>query len=216
VYLNGKYDIRQAPDLNQQLGSFDVKVSASVRGEEETRPYRVGTYCFRNGCGLYIIVGYTERSILSFIEELLVRLSFDGIGGKRAAGMGRFTLYQDKIPADIDRRLAGIGDKYMVLSVSLPRTEELEGVLQNAEYLLSKRSGFVNSETYSTEYMRKNDLYVLKAGACISQKYEGDVYDVSGGSGNHPVYRYAKPMFMVQPLKMLQPLLPAVLSFPEF
>jgi CRISPR-associated protein Csm4 len=173
-----------------------MRVMASIRGEEETRPYRVQTFRFRENCGLYVIVGYTENAELNLFETLADHLSFTGIGGKRAAGMGKFTLYTGKMPTDLNKRLKSSGNRYMILSGSLPREEELEACLVNAEYLLSKRSGFVSSDTYSSEYMRKRDLYVLKAGSCVCRKYEGDVYDVSGHAGKHPVYRYAKPMFV--------------------
>ena len=35
----------------------------------------------------------------------------------------------------------------------------------------------------------------INQGACVINKYMGSVYDVSAG-GRHPVYRYAKPMFL--------------------
>lgn len=84
----------------------------------------------------------------------------------------------------------------MTLSVSLPREEELETALAGAEYLLLKRSGFVASERYAPEQMRKKDLYVFQAGSCFPEKFHGDIYDVSDTCGRHPVYRYAKPMWM--------------------
>ena len=76
------------------------------------------------------------------------------------------------------------------------KEDELEEALNGAEYLLCKRSGFVDSAGYAKEQQRKRDLYVLKAGACVGMKFQGDVYDVSGKNGAHPVYRYAKPMFL--------------------
>ena len=84
----------------------------------------------------------------------------------------------------------------MTLSVALPREEELTSALEDAEYLLCKRSGFVSSDQYAPEQMRKKDLYVFKAGSCFAYRFHGDVYDVSGKGGRHPVYKYAKPMFM--------------------
>jgi CRISPR-associated protein Csm4 len=196
VYLNGGYDALRAPDLGHDLGTADIKVSASIRGEEEAKPYRIGTYYFKEGNGLYLIVGYSEDGALHLAESLLKRLSYSGIGGKRASGMGRFTLYPGKLPQEMLKRLTGTGSKYMTLSVSLPRIEEMEVTLEQAEYLLAKRSGFVGSGAYSETQMRKRDLYVLKAGACVRNKYYGDIYDVSDHAGTHPVYRYAKPMFM--------------------
>lgn len=82
----------------------------------------------------------------------------------------------------------------MTLSSSLPREEELENVLKDARYRVIKKSGFAASTQYAKD-QRKRDLYVLAAGACVTQMYEGDVYDVGTGEA-HPVYRYAKPIFM--------------------
>ena len=85
-------------------------------------------------------------------------------------------------------------DTYMTLSLSLPKENELENVLESARYKIIKRSGFVASSKFPDK--RKKDLYVLSAGACVASKYEGDVYDVSSDNNYHAVYRYAKPMFM--------------------
>lgn len=195
VYLDGAYDVLNAPDSGM-LGRFEMKVSACVRNGEETKPYRLGTYYFHPGNGLYVIVGYRETDAFAFVEELFARLSFSGIGGRRSAGLGRFRLLSGKLPEDIRGRLQGDGRRYMSLSVSLPKECELDKVLEGAEYILCKRSGFVASENYAPEQRRKRDLYVLKAGSCFGIRYQGDIYDVSGPGGAHPVYRYAKPMLM--------------------
>ena len=84
-------------------------------------------------------------------------------------------------------------DCYMTLSVSLPNESEMESVLEDARYKIVKRSGFVASSNYRER--RKRDLYVLAAGACVTHKFEGDIYDVGSDDG-HAVYRYAKPVFM--------------------
>lgn len=196
-YLDGGYDVLNVPDLNEDLGHFDMKVSASIRGEEQTLPYRIETYYFNEENGLYIIVGCENDEVLEFIEGLFKHnLSYAGIGGKRMSGMGRFKIISAKMPKSISERLDVTGDSYMTLSVSLPKDGELETALENAQYLLCRRSGFVSSDTYADNQMRKKDLYVLKAGACVRNRYCGDVYDVSENAGSHPVYRYAKPMFL--------------------
>ncbi len=194
-YLQGKYDVLHAGNLSQ-LGYFEMKVSASIRGEEQTVPYRISTYRFNDGNGLYIIMGYADRAVLELAEELLENVSYSGIGGKRATGLGRFILLPGKLDAGIEKRLSKEGKRYMTLSISLPREEELEKSLENASYAVVRRSGFVQSDTYAKEQMRKRDLYVLKAGACVETRYEGDIYDVSDTVGRHPVYKYAKPIFM--------------------
>ena len=83
----------------------------------------------------------------------------------------------------------------MLLSTALPRDEELEKSLEGATYLLEKRSGFVSSDKYADEQRKKKDMYVFMAGSYFVNCFDGDIYDVSEG-GSHPVYRYAKPMFM--------------------
>ncbi len=195
VYLRGEYDVLGTRE-NGELGRFEMKVSAAVRGEDETLPYRVGCYYYNEGNGLYIIVGYENQGALQLAEELLESLEFSGIGGKRTAGLGKFTLQSGKLPVNIKERLGGSGKVYMTLSVSLPLDDELETALKGAEYLLCKRSGFVASDKYAREQRRKKDLYVLKAGSCVKTRYRGAVYDVAEQGGLHPVYRYAKPMFL--------------------
>lgn len=195
TYLKGEYDVLHASDV-KELGKFVMRLSASVRGEEETKPYRVGTYSYYPGNGLYLIIGYREQKILYLLEELLEQLSFSGIGGRRASGLGRFTLFPGKLEDDFQKRLGDSGSPCMSLSISLPCDDELEAVLDGAEYILCRRGGFVASEKYAKQQMRKRDLYMMKAGSCFLTGYRGDIYDVSGAGGTHPVYRYAKPMFM--------------------
>ena len=97
----------------------------------------------------------------------------------------------EKMYMDLQKK----SDRYMLLSVALPADEELENAMENASYLLEKRSGFVASSDYAEEWRKKKDLYVFTAGSCFVNCFAGDIYDVSEG-GKHPVYRYAKPIFM--------------------
>ncbi len=194
AYLRGEFDILNESAMD--IGKPSLKVSVSIRGEGETKPYRVGMYSFFEGNGLYIIVGYNRDEYISFVEELLIALSYSGIGGKRNSGLGRFDLLQAKMPDSIRMRLAGNARKKMLLSSALPREDELECAMKDASYAVIKRSGFVASDSYAHEYTKKNDLYVFKAGSCFINEFSGDIYDVSTERGNHPVYRYEKPMFL--------------------
>ncbi len=196
-YLSGNLDVRQEQDKFQdKLGRKETKVSAAVRGLEETMPYRVGIYHFCKQSGLYLILGYEAEEDAMLVETCLESLSYSGIGGKRASGLGRYELRFGQLPADLQQRLEATGNAMsMALSVCLPQDGELEAALEQAHYLLVKRSGFVASETYAKEQLRKRDLYVMQAGSCFRTRFEGDVYDVSDG-GSHPVYRYAKPLLM--------------------
>ena len=176
-----------------EFGKKNIKVSAAINNNDETVPYRVGEYYYNEGNGLYIIVGYDNDEELKEVEELIISLGYSGIGGKRSSGLGRFDI---QIADDADELLNMITEKsrlYMTLSVSLPKECEITNSLSEAKYSIIKRSGFISSQVFDDR--RKKDLYVIAAGACVKNKYEGDIYDVADG-GVHPVYRYAKPLFM--------------------
>lgn len=196
-YLLGNYPEDRMEDF-KYFGIKNIKTSVAIRGEEESRPYRVGEYRFKEKNGLYIIVGFKEDDIFTFLLEIMDSLTFTGIGGKRNSGLGKFFYYDSDVP-EIMKKYLIIDDesytKLMTLSVSLPKNKEIEEVLDKAEYQLIKRSGFVYSDKYADEQLRKKDLYVFEAGSCFSKRFEGDVYDVSV-YGKHPVYRYAKPVFI--------------------
>ena len=192
-FLNGTMDVEKVGDYD--FGQFCQQTMACVRDEEETRPYRVGTFYFDDGCGLYVIAGYTSAVEKELAEDLMESLSYTGIGGKKAIGLGKFELLNGRSSQELSERLQKDGSRYMLLSVGLPIDEELEQVLDGASYQLLKRSGFVASEEYAAHWSRKRDLYVLAAGSCVNKRFSGDIYDVADG-GRHAVYRYAKPLFM--------------------
>lgn len=194
TYLSGSFPIERAGEWSS-FGKTEMKVSASIRGEEETKPYRVAVYHFNPKCGLYILAGFANDAANMLFEELMERLSYSGIGGKRSSGLGKFAFLTAKMPEELERRLHCDCGTYMTLSCSLPLESEMEAVLEDASYLLEKRSGFVASAAYAPEQQKKRDIYVFAAGACFKKRFAGDVYDVSDG-GAHPVYRYAKPVFL--------------------
>lgn len=175
----------------REFGSFERQVMANVRREENTLPFYVGTYHYAEGNGLYVIVGYEEDAEVGLAEELLQAVGYSGIGGKKASGLGRFTVEKGNLPITLHK---GTGRK-MLLSVALPREEELTDAMVNAYYLLQKRSGFVSPMRETGELYKKKDLYVFKAGSTFEEEFEGDIYDVAQ-DGKQSVYRYAKPLFM--------------------
>ncbi|MBR1477495.1 MAG: type III-A CRISPR-associated RAMP protein Csm4 [Lachnospiraceae bacterium] len=177
-----------------EFGKYSVNTRAFVYSEE-TQPYRVVSFSFYDSCGLYIVAGFGDEAVEEYIDELVEGLSYSGIGGKRSSGYGRFEYYKSKIPDKMLQRMEGEHSKYMSLSVSLPKNEELGKSIENAEYLMIRRGGFVASESYAKEFVKKRDIYAFKAGSCFGKRFEGDVFDVSV-SGAHPVYRYLKPMFI--------------------
>lgn len=80
---------------------------------------------------------------------------------------------------------------HLLLSTALPEDEELEDILKGATYSLLKRSGFIDSQTYAAQQMRKSDIYVFSAGSCFVNTFKGKVIEERNG-GTHPIFRYAK------------------------
>ncbi len=193
AYMSGNMEL----DVNpmDDFGVFEQKTVAAVRKDEETLPYQVGTYYYKQGNGLYIIVGYCSDKNVQMAEDLLSSVSLCGIGGKKSSGLGKFMLKKGKENKALLERLQGQDRYSMLLSTALPMENEMAIALEGASYLLEKRSGFVASDTYAEEFRRKKDLYVFASGSCFINRFSGGVYDVSEG-GCHPVYRYAIPLFM--------------------
>ena len=192
-FLAGTMNVEDNPMKN--YGQYVQQSMAGVRTGEETQPYRVGTYYYNNGCGLYIIVAYKDEKEKVLADDLLEALSYVGIGGKKASGLGKFEITSASKTDKLIEMLQKKSEKNMLLSTALPRDDELENALLGASYLLERRSGFVFSEQYADELRKKKDLYVFTAGSCFENRFEGDIVDVSDG-GNHKVCRYAKPMFI--------------------
>lgn len=192
-FLQGKMSFREDP--MEKFGVFTQQTMASVRSEEETVPFRVGTYYFHEGNGLYLIAAFDGQDEKTLFEKLLRALSLTGIGGKKAGGLGKFTWECGKVNRALEKMLRKESGISMLLSCALPKEEELGQALEGASYLLQKRSGFIASDTYADEQRKKRDLYVFAAGSCFARRFSGDVYDVSE-NGKHAVFRYAKPLFL--------------------
>ena len=173
TYLSGKMDAAHQAEKLKEMSATTLKTSAAIHGVDETLPYGVGVRYFVPNAGLYVICGTENDDVEGFLYDLLDSLSFSGIGGKRHSGIGRFTITKEKeMPSYL---FEGNASRYMSLSISLPREDELDSVLEDAK-----------------------EIYMVAAGATFAHKYDGDVYDVSV-AGLHPVYRYGKPIFYVLP-----------------
>lgn len=193
LYLDGNMSLEENP-MNG-FGTEHLRIMAAVRREDETLPFYVDTFTFAEENGLYVIVGYGDKEHHQLFRDLLMMVSYSGIGGKRSSGLGRFYIEEDLCTPSFFSRLTQEYDRYMLLSSALPENQELEKTLQDATYLLEKRSGFVMSETYEKEARRKRDLYVFTSGSCFKNQFKGSIVDVSDGR-KPSVYRYAVPLFM--------------------
>ena len=194
-YLLGKMDVEKESHRLEELGTTIVQQKVSLMDEEKSEPYSVGVFYFQEGNGLYFIVGYEKEENLTFLEQLIDSLGFQGIGGKVSSGLGKYSMLPIELPTDITRRMERTKGKFMVLTTSLPKEDEMERAISQANYLLEKRSGFIQSETYAKEQVKKQVQYFLQSGSIVYNRYSGDVYEV-GRKGTHSVWRYGKPLLM--------------------
>lgn len=194
AFVNGEFPREHMEDM-KNIGSSALKVSVGIRGNDEPEPYRVSAYYFKEGSGLYILLGYNSKENLNLFEELLNSLSYSGLGGKKSAGLGRFEYMRREVPEDMKKRLSVKGVRNMLLSTALPEDEEMENALEDSSYLILRRGGFVDSATYAEQQMRKKELYVFAPGSCFKNTFNGKVITEHNG-GTHPVFRYECALFM--------------------
>ena len=182
-------------DSLHNLGKSGMRVSVGIRGNEDPEPYRVNAFYFNDGNGLYIIVGFQDEKAKNLFEELLESLSYTGIGGKKSTGLGRFECQESKIPTNLEKRLQRVEKMNILLSTAMATDRELEKILDCSYYSLLKRGGFIDSEKYAEQQMRKQERYVFTPGSCFSQVFKGTVI-TEKNHGTHPIYRYEKALFL--------------------
>lgn len=205
-YLDGNLDVKEENDRffgNEKkgykgIGEYDVREMSAVKELEPANPYPVGTFKFNEGWGLYFLVGYEDEKTMEWIEDLLVSLGYSGIGGKRTAGLGQFELdFGRDFPEGVKKHLVtekGEEGKYVLLSSAMERDLKDE-LLDEAAYSIGRTGGFVNSETYSENQLKKKGYFYFESGSVFSRTFSGEIVDVSN-HGNHPVYGYYMPVFL--------------------
>ena len=196
-YMNGMLNIIEEADVFQKcFGQEYLVEKAAVETGEETRPYAVDLYRYYKGSGLYICLGYEKDDDYYLFSDLLEILSYAGIGGKISSGYGRFTAVPIVPSKEFAKRLEGKNWKqYLSLSVCLPGREELDGVMQDANVRLCKRSGWVSPGLGTEQLRKRKDIYMFTSGSVFKNPFSGCLFDLSDG-GSHPVLRYGYPMFM--------------------
>lgn len=209
-YLEGISQGKPVVLEQPEFGLEEARTLVSHERSEEPTPYYVSSFAFHKNCGLYFLVSLSEpwKEKMDYVLE---SLGLSGIGGKRSSGFGQFVLHEE--PYEIgqeDGELLGIYDSdlvlselltgehalYMAVSVVAPDQKDLERFRQEESgYTVLRRSGFVQSVEYAETQEKRMDLYVLGSGSCFPEKLNGSVLQV-GRAGAHPVYRYAKGMYL--------------------
>lgn len=195
------YDAEHArADFGISMSTAKVKITQG----EDSMPYQVGLFRFRENAGLWFLAGCETEELGDELGLLLDGLSYSGIGGKTSGGYGKFHVEDliflnepfDEITewlfSSLDDEAAGW---QLLLSTSLPSDEELAELLPDAEYMLTRRAGFIQSANYATENRRKVTQLFLSAGSVLPRRFQARLYEV-GEAGKHPVYRLSAPLFL--------------------
>ncbi|MCX8207800.1 MAG: type III-A CRISPR-associated RAMP protein Csm4 [Methanothrix sp.] len=140
--------------------------------------YHVGELRFADGCGLYMIADFADRSIKNRLEGALRLLGDEGIGGERSCGKGLFSLERRSIRVGSDG-----GDKAVLLSLCRPGRDEVQA-LSSASYDLVLRRGWAGASSH-----RKRGLRMLSEGSVVPRSVSGSIAEVVN-LGNKRVYSY--------------------------
>lgn len=138
------------------------------------------------------------------IRKLMTALGMSGIGGKISSGYGSFTVVEElPIINSPDAQINWLNQAlncesakhWLLLTTSLPNDDELDGVLEDAQYQLVRRAGFVQSDTFAKSPVRKRTQVFMAAGAMLTRRFNGALYSAAD-AGTHPVLRYAMPIML--------------------
>ncbi|AZI18545.1 type III-A CRISPR-associated RAMP protein Csm4 [Limosilactobacillus fermentum] len=183
---------RRTSDLVKELLTTQEGLSKkSVIMKKGIDPYEVGVTEY--DCSLYVLASQSD-----LFDQLMTALQYSGLGGKRSGGYGQFKLTIGDISVELQSRLDVRSDGYqLLLTDSIPTEDELieDLVSGNGAYHLVKNSGFTYSPT-AHEQLRKQDLYKFSAGSVFKQRYTGGIVDVRPDGFPHPVYNFARGLFV--------------------
>lgn len=197
-YMCGELEPTKTNSEFLKLGLRETYQKVLIKYDDDNELYSVGTYKFNENCGLYIIIGSESEEQENMTDAIFEALQYSGLGGKRSAGYGRFCCEKRSVP--FENMIGSDADLYMTLSVCMASDDELESVLCGASYKMVKRSGFIQSTTYSDNQVKKRDFYMFSTGSVFKKRFNGDIFDVSikdvSNKDRHSVYRYAKPVLI--------------------
>lgn len=199
AFLDGTMDaVAELQAFSLGASSLQMKVNLAYENSEDAEPYSVGSYSFNDDCGIYFILCGSYD-----IGPLMESLQYSGLGGKRTSGYGRF-CYSIEDACGLSAFLRISNDSllsepamYMLLSSAVPSEYELtDELLAGARTKVVKKGGFVQSSSYAFSPQKKRNSFVFSPGSMFARTFDGEVLDVGMKSGAHPVYRYAKAMWM--------------------
>ena len=200
------------PVIDDNFGKKQLYTKNKVSLEnEDTQLYNIEIFKFNEKSGLYFIVKLPEdEKWQEIFQNILDSLALTGIGGKKNSGFGDFTIEEDPMIFDgldfekiesesdsfINRALFSVEKNFLILSSYSPKVEEIEKIKEDGNYYqLIKRSGFVNSSSYSGQAEKRKQVYMLSSGSVLNFKPEGKILDLNL-HGKHSIYRMGKPIVL--------------------
>lgn len=199
------------PEIDDNFGKKQLYTKNKVSLEnEDTKLYNIEIFKFNEKSGLYFIVKLPkDEKWQRIFENILESLSLTGIGGKKNSGFGQFTIEKTIILDNINfnivefnscefinKALFSVEKNFLILSSYSPKIEEIEKIKENGNfYQLIKRSGFVNSSSYSEQAEKRKQVYMLSSGSVLNFKPEGKILDLNL-HGKHSIYRMGKPIVL--------------------
>lgn len=191
-------------DAGRKKQCFGVPMDstrAAVFEGQDTLPYHVGAFRFAEDCGLYVLAGL-ESDDAAWLRTLMRALGLSGIGGKVSSGYGKFTVDAaiylndpfDEQTAWLFRALCRDAPAYLLLTTALPDEEELERTMEDASYTLTRRGGFVSSDSFAPSGQKKREQFFLTAGSVVRRRFGGALY--LAARQDHPAYRFSKPLLL--------------------
>ena len=183
-------DLSSLVSKQKALYRQDVGTRVS-RYDEQGDPYRVATTHYDHGVELAFIA--SDQPLL---QTLLESLQYTGIGGKRSAGLGRFDLSVEDLSPQLSAQVTVSADgPVMLLTSAIAQEDDLANAVAQGQYLVVKASGYAFSSQVKDSY-RKQDIFKFKAGSTFGQTFKGALVDVAPEDFPHPVWHYAKPLFL--------------------
>jgi CRISPR-associated protein Csm4 len=184
--LSDRADLSQA----RPWSSADTEAMARVtvdRVTDASSLYYQGMVRFADGCGFYVLADVADEAYREPLEAGLRMLGEQGLGGRRSAGLGQFTLRTET--ADVPTALEGERNYYWLLSLYHPTRQEAEaGTLDGARYELITRRGWIYSPDGMSQ--RRRGIRMLSEGSLLPRDAAGDVVDVRPAAGfPHPIWR---------------------------
>jgi len=185
---------RDARNIRVWSGSADPPAPhvAVDRVSSTSNLFFAGRLRFAPGFGLYFWVDFADPGYRSHLEDALMFLQDEGIGGRRSTGHGQFTSQRE------ERALPTMEGANGFLTLSLYRPHENEvkkGVLRDAWYRRIHRRGWIYSP--DGKNLRRKGLWMLREGTVLCQDVLGTMEDLHPEVGFvHPVWRYGYALTM--------------------